>query len=59
MRVSLLDSKMSILLYTCFISLNRAGKCSVNSDDDDDDGDEKHRQAQRLEIDKGILVKKF
>ena len=39
--------KMSILRYTCFISLNRAGNCSVNSaddDDDDDDGDEKHRQ---------------
>ena len=49
MPVSLLDSKMSILRYTCFISLNRAGNCNVNSDDDDDDdddddGDEKHRQ---------------
>ena len=40
---------MSILSYTCLISLNRGGNCNVNSDDDDDDdddddGDEKHRQ---------------
>ena len=48
MPVSLVDSKMLILRYTCFISLNRAGNCTVNSHDDDDDdeedGDEKHPQ---------------
>ena len=30
--MSLLDNKMSILRYTCFISLSRAGNCDVNSD---------------------------
>ena len=54
---------MSVLRYTCFISLNRAGNCNVNShdddDDDDDDGDEKHRHEYRLEIYKGILVRKI
>ena len=62
MPVSLVDSKMSILRYTCFISLNRAGNCNVNSHDDaddDDDGDGKHRQEYRLEIYKRILVRKF
>ena len=32
---------------------------SDDDDDDDDDGDEKHRQEYRLEIYKGILVRKF
>ena len=62
--LSRLEGKMSILRDNCFISLNRGGNCNVNSDDDDDDdddddGDEKHRQEYRLEIYKGILVRKF
>ena len=32
MLISVLDSKMSIFRYNCFISLSRAGNCDVNSE---------------------------
>ena len=45
---------MSILRYTCFISLSRAGNCDVYDDDADDDDDDDDADIDRSSVSKFI-----